>query len=130
MEQTQLEKIKQVGDLIAECIQKSESDKRLKQLERAKSYGECRNILRYVIRDRIQQGAPEPLFSINDYMEHLFPPSDNLDLTPWRETRDLILFRIYEKLHNWLQEQGYVEFDEDNTSDADDTSETESTQED
>lgn len=122
MELTQLEKIKQVGDLIAECIQKSGRDKRLEQLERAKSYGECRNILRYVIRDRIQQGAQEPLFSIDDYMEHLFPASDTLTVTPWRETRDLILFRIYEQLHNWLQDQGYVDFDEDNTSDVDDPS--------
>ena len=119
MELTQLEKIKQVGDLIAKSIKASNSDKRLKQLEMAKSYGECRNILRYVIRDRIQQGTPEPLFSIDDYMEHLFPASDNLDLTPWRETRDLLLFRIYEKLHKWLQEEGHVDFD-DNTSETDD----------
>ena len=130
MEQTQLEKIKQVGDLISECIRASGRDRRLTQLERAKSYTECRNILRYVVRDRIQQGAPEPLFSIDDYMEYLFPASDNLNLTPWRETRDLLLFRIYEQLHNWLQEHGYVEFDEDKTLDADDASETESTLED
>ena len=84
-----------------------------------------RNILRYVIRDRIQQGAPEPLFSIDDYMEYLFPASDNLNLTPWRETRDLLLFRIYEQLHNWLQEQGYVDYDEDKTTDPDDTSQEE-----
>lgn len=122
MEQTQLDKIKQVGDLIAECIQKSVDDKRLKQLERAKSYSECRNIFRYIIRERIQQGAPKPLFSIDDYMEHLFPTSDNLNLTPWRETRDLLLFRIYEQLHSWLQEHGYVDYDEENTSDIDDAS--------
>ena len=130
MELTQLEKLKQVGDLIAETIRKSGDDKRLKQLERAKNYGECRNILRFVIRERIQQGASEPLFSLDDYMEYLFPASDNLNLTPWRETRDLLLFRIYEQLHNWLQEQGYVDYDEDNTSDADDASQTEQTQED
>ena len=130
MEQTQLDKIKQVGDLIAKCIQKSGRDRRLVQLERAKSYGECRNILRYVIRDRIQQGAPEPLFSIDDYMEYLFPASDNFAATPWRETRDLILFRIYETLHGWLQKQGFVDFDEDDTSSVDDTSENELDQED
>ena len=129
MEQTQLDKIKQVGDLIADSIKQSGRDRRLKQLERARNYGECRNILRYVIRDRIQQGAPEPLFSIDDYMEHLFPASDSFAATPWRETRDLLLFRIYETLHDWLQEQGFVEFDEDNTSDEEDTSETEPTTE-
>ena len=125
MEQTRIEKIKQVGNLIAECIQESKDDKRLKQLERAKSYSECRNILRFVIRDRIKQGASEPLFSIDDYMEYLFPESDNLNLTPWRETRDLILFRIYEQLHSWLQEHGYVDYDEDNVLDSDDGSDTE-----
>ena len=130
MEQIQLDKIKQVGDLIAECIRKSGRDRRLIQLERANSYGECRNILRYVIRDRIQQDAPEPLFSIDDYMEYLFPASDSFAATPWRETRDLLLFRIYEQLHNWLKEQGFVEFDEDNTSNVDDTSENELNQED
>ena len=129
MAQTQLDKIKQVGDFIADCIKKSGRDRRLRQLERAKSYGECRNILRYVVRDRIQQGASEPLFSIDDYMEHLFPASDNFTATPWRETRDLLLFRIYETLHDWLQEQGFVDFDEDNISDEDNTSETQSTQE-
>ena len=123
MEQTQLDKIKQVGDLIADCIKKSGRDRRLSQLERAKSYGECRNILRYVIRDRIQQGASEPLFSIDDYMEHLFPASDSFTATPWRETRDLLLFRIYETLHEWLQEQGFVNFHEDNIPDEDNTSE-------
>ena len=125
VEQTQLEKIKQVGDLIAECIRKSGRDRRLTQLERAKSYSECRNILRYLIRDRIQQGAPEPLFSIDDYIEHLFPASDNFAATPWRETRDLLLFRVYEQLHNWLQEQDFTYFDEDDTLDVDDASDSE-----
>ena len=130
MEQTQLDKIKKVGDLIAYAIKESGRDRRLRQLERARSYGECRNILRYVILDRIQQGATEPLFSIDDYMEYLFPSSTSFDATPWRETRDLLLFRIYETLHNWLQEQGFVDFDEDNISDENDTSETQPTQED
>lgn len=130
MNQTQLDKIKAVGDLIAESIQKSERDRRLTQLERAKNYGECRNVLRYVIRDRIQQGAPEPLFTIEDYMEHLFPASDTFAVTPWRETRDLILFRIYETLHDWLQKQGFVDFDEDESPDTADESEEQLTLED
>ena len=120
MELTQLDKIKQVGDLIAECIRRSERLRRLKQLESATTYGECRNILRYIILDRIDLRLPEPLFSLDDYMEYLFPASDNLDLTPWRETRDLLLFRIYETLHDWLLEQ---KFDDDNTSKTGDNNE-------
>ena len=130
MEQTRLEKIKQVGDFIAECIQESGSDRRLVRLERAKSYEACRNVLLYIIRERIKQGAPMPLFSLDDYVEYLFPESEDFTATPWRETRDLLLFRVYEQLHNWLQEQGFVEFDEANTSDSDDESLTGQTEED
>ena len=124
MEQTRLEKIKQVGDLIADCIQESGSDKRLIRLERAKSYEACRTVLLYIIRERIKLDAEKPLFSLDDYMEHLFPESEDFSATPWRETRDLLLFRIYEKLHNWLQEKGFVDFDEDDTSGLDNESDT------
>lgn len=127
MEITRLEKIKQVGNLIAECIKESGSDKRLIRLERAKSYEACRTVLLYIIRERIKLGAEKPLFSLDDYMEHLFPESEDFSATPWRETRDLLLFRIYEKLHNWLQEKGFVDFDEDedDTSNLDNESDTE-----
>ena len=113
MKQERLDKLKQVGDFIAESIRESGRDRRLTQLEHAKSYRECRNVLRFVVRDRISQGAQQPLFSIDDYVEHLFPATDNV--TFWSETRDLLLFRIYEQLHDWLQTQGFVDFDEDET---------------
>ncbi len=116
MKQERLDKLKQVGDFIAKSIRESGRDRRLTQLERAKSYRECRNVLRFVVRDRISQGAQQPLFSIDDYVEHLFPATDNV--TFWSETRDLLLFRIYEQLHDWLQTQGFVDFDEDETPGA------------
>ena len=125
MEQTRLEKIKQVGDLIAKCIQESGSNKRLSRLEGAKSYEACRTVLLYIIRERIKQGAQTPLFSLDDYVEYLFPESEDFTATPWRETRDLLLFRVYERLHNWLQDKGFVDFDEENMSDSDDESDTE-----
>ena len=121
MEQARLDKLKQVGDFIAESIRESGRDRRLAQLERAKSYRECRNVLRFVVRDRISQGAQQPLFSIDDYVEHLFPATDNV--TFWSETRDLLLFRIYEQLHDWLQTQGFVDFDEDETPGATESNE-------
>lgn len=104
MEQARLEKIKQVGDLIADCIQESGSNKRLTRLEGAKSYETCRTVLLYIIRERIKQGKQNPLFSLDDYVEYLFPESEDFAATPWKETRDLLLFRVYERLHNWLQD--------------------------
>ncbi len=122
MEQTRLEKIKQVGDLIAECIQESGSVRRLTRLEGANSYEACRTVLLYIIRDRIRQGKQNPLFSLDDYVEYLFPESQDFTATPFKETRDLLLFRVYERLHNWLQDQGYVDSDDDDTSDTDNES--------
>lgn len=104
MEEARLETLKRVGDSIAETIRQSNSLRRLGQLERASNYRECRNILRFIIRDRIGQGQPEPLFSLDDYIQHLFPETEG-QFTEWTETRDLLLFRIYETLHDWLRER-------------------------
>ena len=124
MDESRLNAIKQVGDSIAESIRKSERDRRLRQLESAGSYGECRNILRFVIRDRIQQGEETPLFSIDDYIEHLFPVSAE-KATFWRETRDLLVFRIYEILHEWLVTSGFADDVDDETEQSTDESQEE-----
>jgi len=71
----------------------------------ANNYRNYRNILRIVIKKRIENGADEPLFSFDDYVKNLFPEGN---LT-WRETQDLILFRIYEVLHDWIIQQGVSE---------------------
>ena len=133
MKPERIEKIKQVGDLIAESIRKSgnRGKRRLQAFADANNYAECRSLLLRVIEDRIQQKEPEPLFSFEDCVEYLFISSDNAqswsdefddgeldeeqkaqlihsisdNITFWRETRDLLLFRIYEQLHNCLIEK-------------------------
>jgi CRISPR-associated protein Cst1 len=44
------------------------------------------------------------LFTFDDYVKYLFP-----EVKFWRETQDLLLFRIYENLHEWLIDNDYVE---------------------
>lgn len=124
MDESRLNAIKQVGDSIAESIRKSERDRRLRQLESAASYGQCRNVLRFVIRDRIQQGEEKPLFSLDDYIEHLFPASAD-QTTFWRETRDLLVFRIYETLHDWLVASGFADDTDDQSEQSTDESQEE-----
>ena len=41
-------------------------------------------------------------------LHHLFPESSN-QTTFWRETRDLLVFRIYETLHDWLVTNGFAD---------------------
>ena len=108
MNELRLNALKQVGDFIAESIQKTNKVSRLRHLERARSYPAFRNVLRYVIRDRIREGENEPLFSLDDYVGHLFPEPQF-----WSETRDLLTFRIYEKLHDWLVTNGAVNEDDE-----------------
>ena len=122
MKSTRIEKIKQVGDLIAESIRKSgkRGKRRLRDFADVETYAECRSVLLRIFEDRIQQKEPEPLFSFDDCIEHIFISgenapswSDELDddklddeqkeqlrhsmndnVIFWRETRDLLLFRI------------------------------------
>ena len=107
MELTRIEAIQRIGDSIAETIRQSGRDRRLGQLERSKTYAECRNILRFLIQDRIAQGQSEPLFTLKDYVEYLFPDTGQ-EFTSWRESRDLLLFHLYSQLHDWLIEKDYV----------------------
>ena len=134
MKPERIEKIKQVGDLIAESIRKSgnRGKRQLRAFADANNYAECRSVLLRIFEDRIyQHKEPEPLFSFEDCVEYLFISSDNAqswsdefddseldeeqkaqlihsmsdNVTFWRETRDLLLFRIYEKLYSWLPEK-------------------------
>ena len=113
MNELRLNALKEVGDFIAESIQKTNKISRLRNLERARSYPAFRNVLRYVIRDRIREGENEPLFSLDDYVEHLFPEPQF-----WSETRDLLTFRIYENLHDWLVTNGAVNEDDEEDNEA------------
>ena len=108
MHQDRINAIKRVADAIAESIQKTGRDRRLSQLERAKNYREFQNVLLFIIKDRLKYDEPEPLFTLDDYLNYLFPSSED-GITPWNETRYLLLFRIYEQLHEWLKDKEIIE---------------------
>lgn len=105
MDEKRIEAIKNVGDELADYIKTADDINTLKKLETASNYRNYRNLLRIIMKKRIEKGAETPLFSFDDYVNHLFPEGN---LT-WRETQDLILFRIYEVLHDWIIQQGISE---------------------
>ena len=102
MDEKRINAIKGVGDELAEYIQTADDIKTLKKLENANNYRDYRNILRIVIKKRIAIGLNDPLFSLDDYVNYLFPDG-NLS---YKESQDLILFRIYEVLHDWILQKG------------------------
>ncbi|MCC7203098.1 MAG: type I-B CRISPR-associated protein Cas8b1/Cst1 [Nitrospirae bacterium] len=110
MDEKRIEAIRKLGDEIAEIVKTSSNGKkRLGQLERAESYASLRNVLLRLMRDRVALKGDVPLFTYEDYVESFFPEG----VMNWRETQDLLLFRLYEVLHQWLISEGVVEIEEE-----------------
>ncbi|KKG13761.1 CRISPR-associated protein [Methanosarcina sp. 2.H.T.1A.6] len=93
-----LDTLKKVGDSISDYIKDTQNIKKLNQLEMASNFVTFRNLLRLIEKDRIKKGSQNSLFTLEEFMEDLFPEGN----MGWKETQDLLLFRIYENLHNWL----------------------------
>ncbi|MCL2156415.1 MAG: type I-B CRISPR-associated protein Cas8b1/Cst1 [Methanobrevibacter sp.] len=100
MDKERIDAIKKVGDLLVDYIKDNEDISTITKIERAKTYNSFNSVLRKIIKKRISLNAEEPLFSFDDYVKYLFPDGN---LT-WRLTQSLILFRIYECLHEYLVE--------------------------
>ncbi len=110
MEDKRIEVYKRVGDSIADYIKKTNSDKRLKQLERATSFDTFRLVLLRIFKEYLQLSPQhEPLFTIEEYFNDLFPEGHY----SWKETRDILLFRIYEVLGSWLIDHDFLPLDEE-----------------
>lgn len=107
MDEKRLKTIKNLGDNLSEFIKENDSKKTLSNLEQASNYNSFRNILRKIIKMKIANQDTDLLFTFDEYVTYLFPEGN---LT-WRETQDLLLFRIYEVLNEWLIENEYVEKD-------------------
>ena len=105
MDEKRIETIKDVGDRLSDYIKDNDSFKTLTRLELASNYNNFRNILRKIYKSKIKKGDDELLFSFDEYVCNLFPEGN----ITWRETQDLLLFRIYENLHEWLIENGHVD---------------------
>lgn len=100
MSDKRLETLKKVGDSLSEYIKDTQNIKKLNQLEMASNFATFRNLLRLIEKDRIKLNAQDSLFTLEEFMKDLFPEGN----IGWRETQDLLLFRIYENLHKWLVE--------------------------
>ena len=101
--------IKRVADDIGDMIVSTDNKKRLGQIEMASSYASFRNVLRLISKERLKAENPIPLFTFDEYVDQLFPQG----ALQWRETQDLILFRLYEKLHGYLRPEDLPDTEEE-----------------
>jgi CRISPR-associated protein Cst1 len=95
MSKQRIETIKKMADRIAECIEETGNKKRVNDILSARDLISFRNQLRLVCRDWQKKSHEEPLISFDEYIEVIIPG----DYYGWTEVRDLIVIRLYEKLH-------------------------------
>lgn len=97
MSEERLNIIKNLGEDLSKYIQENNDMKSLKNIERAKNYTQFRIVLKKIYKDVLEKNN-QLLFTFDDYVNYLFP-NGNLS---WTETRDLLLFKIYEDSREWL----------------------------
>jgi CRISPR-associated protein Cst1 len=118
MNQKRIETVKKVADEIADFIRQSDKGKdRLRNLERSTKFRDFCNVLRRISMERLKLQNPEkPLFTLDEFAEQLFPEG----ALTFGETRYLILFRLYEQLHDWLLAQDLITDEEDEIQESGD----------
>jgi len=92
MEKQRIDAIKVLADKIVEIMKYKGNTKRLFQMETSKSYSDLRVSLIRCARDWQNMSKIEPLIRLES----------SEGWKNWRETRDLLLFRIYETSHDWI----------------------------
>ncbi|MEM1325290.1 MAG: type I-B CRISPR-associated protein Cas8b1/Cst1 [Bacteroidota bacterium] len=92
MNEKTLDKIEQIADFIVS--DRNLIRRRLGTLNRANRIYEIRRFLLSLVNNNHAQGNKEPLFSLSEYVNYLFP-----DGSSGREIRDLLLIAVYQKMH-------------------------------
>lgn len=109
MEKERIDKIRQIADNIGEYLVNGNHLRTFHNFENCKTYPEFRNQMRKIQKDWVlskHNGVP---FSFDDYVDYLFPES----IMDWREIRDLMLFRIYDKLSSTNMKEQILEIKTD-----------------
>ncbi|MCK9618150.1 MAG: hypothetical protein M0R21_09990 [Lentimicrobiaceae bacterium] len=92
------ETINKIKELAAFLVREEDADKikkRIKALDGAKNASALRRfILKDVVAANYAAGNDDPIVSVDDYVNYLFP-----DGSYWAEIRDLLLIAIYQELH-------------------------------
>jgi len=98
MNKQRIEAIKNLADKLAICIEETNNKKRVNEIVSAKDFPTFRNQLRHIFRDWQKLGKEEPMITYDEYVSTVIPD----DYSNWREVQDLIVIRLYEKLHSML----------------------------
>jgi len=99
-----LEFIKTVGDRIVESIEKLPDNKlkrRVRELEGAERLYNFEAFFVRLEKDRQELSIEKPLMAFDEFARILTAYGEDINVS-WKTVRNLLLFRIYEKLHDRL----------------------------
>ena len=95
MKKETITKIKELAAFLVREIDADKIKKRIKALDGVKNASSLRRfILKDVVGPNYSDGNKNPIVSVEDYVNYLFP-----DGSYWGEIRDLLLIAIYQELH-------------------------------
>ncbi len=104
MNEKSLEFIKSVGDRIVETLEKLPENKirdRVRELENAEKMFQFEMFFVRLEKDRLELKMREPLMSYDEFTRILIAYGEDFGVS-WRTAKNLLLFRIYERLHEKL----------------------------
>lgn len=107
MKKERIDAVLRLADRISDLVQKENAPKLIHRLESSRFVYQFRAALLRLLKKSIAAGEETPLFTTEEYLTKLLPDGE-----PWTDVRDLMLIRIYEKLHDFLQEKS-EEIDEE-----------------
>ena len=99
-----LDFVKKVANRIVETLEKlpdNKLSKRVRELERAEKLYQFEGFFIRVEKDRQELGIPGALMSFDDFARILTSYGEDLNVS-WKTVKSLLLFRIYERLHDRL----------------------------
>lgn len=109
MKKDTIDKIEQMADFIISSNDEVGIGKAIRKLDAvASSYDLRRFILKDIVAKYYEEGNEDAIVTVNDYAEYLFP-----DTNSWRETRDVLIIALYERLHK-MHKQINIESDTTN----------------
>jgi CRISPR-associated protein Cst1 len=105
MEDKRIQIIKELSHKIALHIETQNDKNAFKKFVNAKTYSSFRAALFHVIH-KMSKYAEMPLLTLDEYVNYIVP-----DTKIWKETKDLIIFGLYEKLHDWIRNEELPEIE-------------------
>lgn len=114
MDENYLKGIEAIGERVVETLEKLPTNKiakRVRELERAERLEEFFMFFKRLEKDRQECGLEGPLIRISD--KNVKKVLTEYEEVSWRVSKDLLLFIIYERLHDQLTKEGEIEEEEE-----------------